>query len=72
LQPFFIGKRSQESRVITNNVTHFNKILYCHSRGGGNPVFATFLDSATKPALSVAEWVRNDRRKFEIVTAFQT
>jgi hypothetical protein len=28
-----------------------------------NPVFRIFMDSASKPALSAAEWVRNDRSK---------
>jgi hypothetical protein len=32
-------------------------------------IIATFLDSATKPALSLVEWVRNDRRMYEIATA---
>jgi hypothetical protein len=32
----------------------------CHSRESGNPDLLIGPDSASKPALSEAEWVRND------------
>jgi hypothetical protein len=36
------------------------QMMVCHSRESGNPDLLIGLDSASKPALSKAEWVRND------------
>jgi len=35
-------------------------MIVCHSRESGNPDLLMVLDSAKKPALSKAEWLRND------------
>jgi len=35
-------------------------MMVCHSRESGNPDLLMVLDPASKPALSKAEWVRND------------
>jgi len=35
-------------------------MMVCHSRESGNPDLWMVLNSASKPALTKAEWVRND------------
>ena len=58
------GNNEQGTLFKTNpNKANFPKaqMMVCHSCESRNPRFLMVLDSATKPALSEVEWVRNDR-----------
>jgi hypothetical protein len=56
--PPLLGRKKSYPQHLTIAIR--GSINDCHSCESRNPVSLMILDSASKPALSAAEWVRND------------